>query len=158
MAGTTDEQAKRIRRLKRAGLLAALLVAVLAGCRAISPPGRTTVFVDGRSLAVDVADTPQRRERGLQGYEDLPHGRGMLLVNDAPQPVSIEMKSVPFAIDVAFVDSQLRVFKVETLYPDAAREASTSGPALYVLETPEGWLGDNGLGVGSSLAFLGGGP
>jgi uncharacterized membrane protein (UPF0127 family) len=158
VAGTTEEEARRLRRVKRGFVGALAVVLLVAGCRAATPPGRVTVLVDGRSLSCDLADTRASRERGLQGYGALEDGRGMLFVNEAPAPVSIEMKSVRFPIDVAFVDSELRVMKIASLYPDAAREVSTSAPALYVIETPQGWLDDNDIGVGSSHAFLGSRP
>ena len=131
---------------------------LIAGCRAAAPPGRVTVLLDGNSLSCDLARDDTSRQRGLQGYDTLAFGRGMLFVNDAPMPTSVELKTVRFPIDVAFVDAELRVVKVAALYPEAAREVSTSVPALYVIETPQGWLEDNRIGVGSSLSFLGGRP
>lgn len=155
MAGTTEQEKRRLRLVRRASVAALAVLALAAGCRAASPRGRVTVLLDGRSLTCEIADTSGSRERGLQGHRALPDGRGMLFVNEAPQPVSVQMKKVAFAIDVAFVDTRMRVVKVASLYPEAAGEVASSGAPLYVIETPQGWLEDNGIGVGSSVAFLG---
>jgi uncharacterized membrane protein (UPF0127 family) len=155
VAGTTEDAARRLRRLKRALLTLFLVAAAIAGCRAAARTDRVQVLLDGKTLTCDVADTEARRQLGLQTYRELPEGRGMLFVNDAPRPVSIGIKRLAFPIDVAFVDSDMRVVKTASLDPQAAREVSTSVPSLYVIETPGGWLESNGVGVGSTLGFPG---
>ncbi len=56
-----------------------------------------------------VADAPLARMRGLLGRTDLPRGEGILL-----KPAgSIHTYFMRFAIDVVFLDRDLRVVKVE---------------------------------------------
>jgi uncharacterized membrane protein (UPF0127 family) len=155
VAGTTEEAARRLRRLRRGLTVAALVAIAIVGCRAAVPRGRVDVSVNGTMLSCDVAATEAGREQGLQGRPRLVAGRGMLLVNDAPGPVSVVMKDLDYPIDVAIVDSDMRVVKAGSLDPENARDLSTAEPALYVLETSEGWLESNGVGVGSTLDFPG---
>jgi uncharacterized membrane protein (UPF0127 family) len=129
-----------------------------AGCRALGPGRSVVVLLDGATLKCEVAYTPDRRSQGLQGRDSLAQGEGMLFVNDAPEPVTIRMKSVRFPIDVTFVDDNRRVVKIAEMYPDSPRAVTSSGSALYVIETPRGWVSANGIHEGSDLGFLGGAP
>jgi uncharacterized membrane protein (UPF0127 family) len=106
-------------------------------------------------LVCGVADTEVLRSRGLQGWDRLPDGEGMLFVNDAPEETTMVMKSVQFPIDVAFVGEDLRVTNVGTMQPDGLRELGSAGPARYVVEASAGWLRRNHVDVGDSIGFVG---
>jgi uncharacterized membrane protein (UPF0127 family) len=154
----SEGETRRLRRLLVVLALVVLVVTGVAGCRALGPARSTVVLLDGAALRCEVADTSERRVQGLQGRDALSQGEGMLFVNDAPEPVTIRMKDVGYAIDVTFVDGRRRVTKIVSLYPDSPRAVSSSSAALYVIETPKGWLEANGIHVGSDLGFLGGAP
>jgi uncharacterized membrane protein (UPF0127 family) len=155
--GVLDDEIRRLRRVLVTAGVAVTVVLGVAGCRALSSRS-AVVLLDGVALRCEVADTPQRRLQGLQGRDALAQGEGMLFVNDAPQPVTIQMKDVGYPIDVTFVDERRRVMKIAGMYPDNARAVTSSAPVLYVIETPSGWMGANGIGVGSDMGFLGQAP
>jgi hypothetical protein len=95
---------------------------------------------------VVIADRALTRMRGLLGRTELPAGEGILL---QPAPV-IHTAFMRFAIDAVFLDSELRIIKLEPhLVP--WRTAGASG-ARAVLELADGEIARRGLAVGHRLA------
>jgi uncharacterized membrane protein (UPF0127 family) len=96
-----------------------------------------------------IADRALPRMRGLLGRSELLPGAGLLL---APAPM-IHTAFMRFAIDAVFLDSDLRVIKLE---PDLEpwRTAGASG-ARAVLELAAGEIARLGLEVGHQLETRG---
>jgi uncharacterized membrane protein (UPF0127 family) len=104
-------------------------------------------FEDGRTVCERcvLADTALARARGLLGRKTLPSGEGILL-----RPASsVHTAFMRFAIDVVFLDRDLRVLKIaRNLRPwrTAARRKSHS-----VLELPAGEAERRNLRPGDRL-------
>jgi uncharacterized membrane protein (UPF0127 family) len=94
-----------------------------------------------------VAATPFARMRGLLGRRSLPSGEGILLRPAA----SVHTFFMRFAIDVVFLDDELRVVGIAAhLRP--WRAAAQRG-AKAVLELPAGECERRGLAVGDCIRF-----
>ena len=110
------------------------------------------VEVDGGRVLCErciVADSALSRMRGLLGRSELPAGEGILL---RPAP-SVHMFFMRFAIDVVFLDRDLRVIDVRHgLRP--WRVASKRG-AKAALELAEGEASRRGVDVGDRLVLAG---
>jgi uncharacterized membrane protein (UPF0127 family) len=104
-------------------------------------------FSDGRALCEKcvVAENPFTRLRGLLGRRGLGTGEGLLL---RPSP-SIHTWFMRFAIDVVFLDAELRVLRV-TQAVRPWRFAGCRG-ARAVLELASGEASARGVGVGDRL-------
>lgn len=102
-------------------------------------------------VRVYVADEPAEWTRGLQGYDPLDPGEGMLFAFDESRERTFAMMSVTFPIDVVFVGDDLTVTAIEPLDPGDTRLVTSPGPAPYVLELPQGWAAEQGIEVGSAL-------
>jgi uncharacterized membrane protein (UPF0127 family) len=104
-------------------------------------------FADGRAICETcvVADNPFTRLRGLLGRPALGAGEGLLL---RPSP-SIHTWFMRFAIDVVFLDEELRVLRV-TKAVKPWRFAGCRG-AGAVLELASGEASARGVGVGDRL-------
>lgn len=128
-------------------LCAALLIT--AGCAGHSV---ASVTLGDESLRVYVATTPEQLGTGLQGFDELAPGEGMLFAYPDAEPRTFAMRDVSFPIDVVFIGEDGTVSAVSALDPDDTRLAVSPGPCRYVLELPQGWAADNGIGVGSAFA------
>jgi uncharacterized protein len=95
-----------------------------------------------------VAATPLSRMRGLLGKSSLPSGEGILLRPAA----SVHTFFMRFAIDVVFLDDELRVLRIAPSLP-AWRTAGKRG-AKAVLELPAGECERRGLTVGDRVRFV----
>jgi uncharacterized membrane protein (UPF0127 family) len=109
----------------------------------LTTSGGTTVAGE-----VAVADNPWRRFMGLMGRPELPAGAGLYL-----RPCSsIHMFFMRFPIDVAFIDSDLRVVRMyHGLRP--WRMSRVVRRAKAAIELPSGALARAGVNVGDLLTL-----
>lgn len=126
-------------------------VALLLAATGCVPAPSPTVALGGEELSVLVADEPEEWGRGLQGYGELQPGEGMLFDFGTAEERTFAMKDVGFPIDVVFIAEDMTVSAVEPLEPGDTRLVTSPGPAPYVLELPQGWAEEHGIGVGSEL-------
>ena len=126
-------------------VVAALLVllVLLTACSAPDPTATTVEVGPELQFAVELAETPEQRERGLSGRTDLPRGTGMLFVYPGPGVRSFWMVDMRFPIDLAWI-TEGRVVAVETLQPCPSRDQcpahESPTPVDVVLEVPAGAL------------------
>lgn len=132
----------------RRALLLPLLLAVAActgSAPAAKPPAPAApAVVAGRTgpLRVEVADTPEERERGLTGRTSVPPGTGMVFRYPTPSIGRYWMRGVPVPLTAVFARAGEVVGIVE-MAPCAADapDCPTYGPSSpfdTVLETAPG--------------------
>jgi uncharacterized membrane protein (UPF0127 family) len=95
-----------------------------------------------------VADQALPRMRGLLGRRSLPSGEGLLL---QPAP-SIHTAFMRFAIDVVFLDRDLRVVKVVEALPPW--RAASARRARSTLELAAGEASARGIRTGDTLSVV----
>lgn len=151
-------------------LLATLLAAagaVSTGCgRESSGPieaqsaslPRAAIRIGDQPLIVEVAATPETRERGLMYRGRLAEDEGMIFIFAVEEPLVFWMKNTLIPLDVGFFDASGRLVNYRTMKPDPEGTAdsdralySSSGPALYAVETPAGWFERNRIGRDARL-------
>lgn len=156
----------------RAALIAAALAgAILPGAASAAETALTPVACredaavlrrpDGSmvEIAVELADTPETRARGLMFREALPPAAGMLFIYEEPQPVAFWMRNTLIALDMLFIDATGRVRLVheravphdETPIPGAAAD-DPFPDRLMVLEIAAGEAARLRLAEGTLLA------
>jgi uncharacterized membrane protein (UPF0127 family) len=118
------------------------------------------IKIGAKTVVVEVADTPERRERGLMFREHLAADTGMLFIFEREQRVAFWMKNtlIPLAIGYFGKDRVLR--EVHEMVPAvmgerAPRTYPSSTEVVYALEMPKGWFKRNGVKPGSSFVFVG---
>lgn len=140
--------------------LATLAVAIaLASTPACAAPGGPRAILEsgGKSLVVQVelADTPEKRERGLMFRKDLADGHGMLFLFDEEAEHSFWMKDTLIPLDLIFVDTAGRVTGIVARARPLTLEPRIGGPSRVVLEVPGGWAAANGVKVGDRMRIEG---
>ncbi len=115
----------------------------------------------GRVFLAEVADTPERRARGLMDRDRLEPGTGMVFIFDEPAPHSFWMKNTRISLDIVWLDRQARVVHIERQVPpcleDPCPTYSPRRPAIGVLEVGGGQT--EGLRTGERLLMaVEGGP
>lgn len=108
----------------------------------ISKPYVDTLEIGGKTIIIELADTPAERERGLSGKESLPEGHGLLFIFDKPDLYGFWMKEMNFPIDVVWLDESMVVVDIEkNVTPDSFPHIFyPPRPVKYVLETNVGEL------------------
>ena len=114
-----------------------------------------------RETCVLLADTPERRERGLMQVqrEQLRGFAGMLFVFPTPGTKSFWMRNTPLPLSIAFFDADGRFVSSADMEPcgdsDDCPTTSSAGFATYALEMPQGMLASLGIGSGAVLTIGG---
>lgn len=84
-----------------------------------------------RTYSLEIADTPEKREKGLSERKSLPENRGMLFTFEKPDYHAFWMKGMEFPIDIIFLDGN----KVTTFYTDVP--PPTAGSEDLMLYQPD---------------------
>jgi uncharacterized membrane protein (UPF0127 family) len=111
-----------------------------------------------RELAfqVEVADTPAKRELGLQYRRDLGADRGMIFLFPRESHHSFWMKNTPIPLDMIFINRDRKIVGiVERAVPFSTDSRSVPAASQFVLEINGGLAGRYGVKVGDSISFQG---
>lgn len=91
------------------------------------------ITIGDKKYKVEIADTPEKQEKGLMGQESLPENQGMLFIYDEPQDLSYWMKNTLISLDIIFIDDDMEVVSVKQGQP-MSEEPITEDDVQYVLE------------------------
>ena len=146
-------------------LLAVLLLAGCGGADEEAGEARTvdavieTIDGDTVELTLEVADTPELRQRGLMGRESLPADHGMLFTFEEDTASGFWMKDTPLPLSIAFLDRHGGILAILDMEPCEADPCPVYEPeAIYrsALEVNRGAFERWGVGVGDELRVLDG--
>jgi uncharacterized membrane protein (UPF0127 family) len=124
-------------------------------------PKVTIATKEGRELTfqVEVADTPAKRELGLQYRRDLPPDRGMIFLFPTESEHSFWMKNTPIPLDMIFISKDLKIVGiVEQAVPFSTDSRSVPAASQFVLEINGGLSKRHGIKAGDSVQFQGFSP
>lgn len=139
-------------------LLPTLLVVLLQTTACQAQPKVTITTAEGRELifGVEVADTPTKRELGLQYRRDLAADRGMIFLFPTESEHAFWMKNTPIPLDMIFINSDGKIVGiVEQAVPFSLDSRSVPATSRFVLEINGGIAKRNGIKIGDSIRFQG---
>lgn len=134
--------------LKPAALILILLVSACAGNR------QATVNMAGKAIAADVADTPEKRQKGLMGAVYLEEARGMLFVFPDEAQRSFWMKNTTIPLDIIFISGNMTIVDIQSMEPCFSSQCPSylsNGSAKYALEVNKGLAEKSGISAGGKV-------
>lgn len=156
-----------MRSLPRSGLVACAAAILLAACGAsgdevdeelTEPFGEARVVLTQGDERVEldgyVADTPELRRQGLQGWPALPERTGMVFVYGQETTGGFWMKDTLIELSIAFADADGRIHTILDMEPCAEEPCPTyapDAPYQYALEVNQGAFADLGVEPGWEL-------
>lgn len=137
------------------GAVAAALLLVLYIATVSQKTVTTPLSIKNREFTVEIANTSQKRERGLCCRDSLPADRGMLFVYDSPGDHRFWMKDTRIPLDMIWIDSGKRIVHIEeSVQPETyPKSFSADKPAKYVLELNAGTAKKYGFQNRDKVAF-----
>jgi uncharacterized membrane protein (UPF0127 family) len=113
------------------------------------------VSIEGKRVAVVVADTDVEREQGLSGHVPLAENEGMLFLFDVPGRPAFWMKDMLFSLDIIWLSSDWKIVDITpNLTPDTYPASfAPLMDAQYVLEVSAGFAAREGVQIGQSVVF-----
>jgi len=117
--------------------------------------GTVSVSIGHTRIKAYLATTTEAMERGLGDRESIGSDESMLFVFDTPDVYSFWMKDMKFPIDIFWLDESKRVIFIQkNALPSSYPEMFTpDSPALYVLETQNGFADKNLVKIGDTVSF-----
>lgn len=101
------------------------------------------------TLTVELAETPQARQRGMMHRESLDPDAGMLFDFEIEQRVSIWMANTPLPLDLIYIRADGTIAKIAVgAVPYSRRSISSDVPVLAVLEINGGRSVELGIDPG----------
>lgn len=146
----------------RLAAIGVLVSFALAGCATEPQAGlgeRIVTLPGGKKIVAEVMLRPEDQARGMMFRDELPPGRGMLFIHDAPARRSYWMHNVKIPLDIIWMDAQRRVVEISANTPgclDRAENCRSYGgakPSMYVLELAGGQAAKLGIVEGVTLEF-----
>jgi uncharacterized membrane protein (UPF0127 family) len=141
----------------RRALSVALLFVMLGSVSACQAEPKVAIATkDGKEIVfqVEIADTPSKREMGLQYRRDLARDRGMIFLFPSESIQSFWMKNTPLPLDMIFINRDRRIVGiVEQTVPFSLDPRSVGAPSQYVLEINGGLSKRHGIKAGDTVRF-----
>ncbi|MFJ8236500.1 DUF192 domain-containing protein [Ureibacillus sp. NPDC094379] len=107
-------------------------------------------------LTVYVANTQEKREKGLMFVKKLPEDQGMLFVFPEKVYDGFWMKNTFIPLSIAFIDSDGKILKILNMWPCLDDECPTYHPQVfyqYAIEVNDGWFERNQVREGDYVKF-----
>lgn len=108
------------------------------------------------NFRIQIASTPQERLEGLSGVSNITDQEGMLFIFEKPDKYGFWMKDMNFALDIIWIDENMKVVGVEKNVPPQSYPSKIlypSLPALYVLEIKSGLAEKYGINTGDNVVL-----
>ena len=135
------------------------LMLLVVGLPACSADPRVIISTkSGQEVAfrVEIADTPAKRELGLQYRRELGDDRGMLFLFPAESVQTFWMKNTPISLDMIFIGGDRKIAGiVERAVPYSTATLSVGAPSRFVLEIKGGLANAKRIQAGDSVRFEG---
>ncbi|MGE4288459.1 MAG: DUF192 domain-containing protein [Salinivirgaceae bacterium] len=107
------------------------------------------------TLNIEIADTPQKREKGLMHRRSMEDNQSMLFIFDKEERQSFWMKDTHIALDILFInEAKTVVHMAENCQPYSLKSIPSFEYALYVFEANAGFAEKNEVKVGDKISFV----
>ena len=105
-------------------------------------------------FTVEVADTEEKREKGLMGRRSLKPNEGMFFIMEEEEVQSFWMFDTYLSLDIIFIDSLKEVVYIaKELEPESQDPVNSKAPSLYALEVLGGRSEALGVSVGDKVEW-----
>ncbi|MBI2335095.1 DUF192 domain-containing protein [Candidatus Daviesbacteria bacterium] len=99
------------------------------------PVKEAQIIINESKIKVAVADTREKRSKGLSGRSALGEGEGMLFIFEKPDKYPFWMKGVSFPLDFVWINGEKVVDFTENVPPPVAGSKDADLP-IYVAKEP----------------------
>jgi len=110
--------------------------------------------IKGKVVKIELAETEEVRQRGLQHRTSLPPDSGMLFVYPEENILSFWMKDTPLPLSIAFIKSDGTILEIYDMQPNNDKDIIRSSTSVqYALEMIQGWFNQSQIKAGDTVVF-----
>lgn len=140
-----------------------LMILAWSGSSLGAKPSSTIVFekkkivLEGKTITAEIADTDEKRTRGLMFREKLEKDHGMLFIFEYERTLSFWMKDTLIPLAIGYFDKDKKLVDIQEMVPALASDRfpptyTSRFPAQYALEMEKGWFSKNGIKLGAKFS------
>ena len=107
------------------------------------------IKIGEKEYKVEIAETEDQKETGLQNVHYLPQDEGMLFVYDEPETIGFWMKDTELPLDIIFINEDFEVISIAKGEPET-EDIHEEDNVKYVLELNI----NSDVKIGDELEFL----
>jgi len=111
--------------------------------------------VGSDNYIVEVAQTPEERQKGLMNRDSIGEFEGMLFIFPRDQHLSFWMKNTTIPLSIAFLSSDGIIKSIHDMRPLSERSVESGYAVRYALELPQGGFERSGVFVGDTIEIPG---
>lgn len=123
-----------------------------------SPSQETQVIIKNIVITVELADTDEKRKKGLGGRESLPTNAGMLFIYPKPDHYNFWMKGTKIPLDIIWIKGDTIVDITKNALPPKEDQKyedlpiyTPKEPSDKILEVNAGFADANGIMIGDKI-------
>jgi len=105
------------------------------------------------TLNVEIADTSEKRQKGLMYRETLDDGYGMFFYYKQDHHGAFWMANTYIPLSIAFISSAGIIMEIRDMEPLDTTHIKPVHPYRHALEVPQGWFTRTGVQVGDKIIF-----
>ena len=102
-------------------------------------------------LKVRIADNAFSQQNGLMWVESMPEDHGMLFDFKRPQPLSFWGMNTFIPLDIAFVNHNKKIVKIDKIEPHSLIAVYSGTPCIYAIEANDGYFKKAGIVIGDTM-------
>lgn len=100
-----------------------------------------------------IAESFEDQSMGLMFVKSLPKETGMLFKYQSPKILSFWMQNTYIPLDIAFINEENKIEKIESMIPLSTRAVRSEKPCIMALEVLSGTLKSSGIKVGDKITL-----
>ncbi len=128
-----------------------LVLILILGC---SASRKTGIGINGKVFYVEIAKTPEQREKGLMHRKNLKENEGMFFIFEEEDKYWFWMKNTFIPLDIIWISAGRKVVDVsKNNQPQNLNPITPSVKAKYVLEINAGLAEKFGIKPGDEVVF-----
>lgn len=124
-------------------------------------PNQAQVTINSTKINIEIADSPDKRKKGLGGRESLASDSGMLFIFEKPGKYGFWMKGLKFPLDLIWIRESKVVDIIRNATPLNLEEKDENLPIYMpkepvdmVLEVMGGFADSHGIKFGDNIEIL----
>lgn len=144
--------------------VASLLVVSVVQAESLPGPRPDVTFkkekitLGGKTIPVELAETPEQHERGLMFRKSMPENEGMLFVFSNEDVRYFWMKNTFIDLSIGYFDREKTLIDIQEMKSASMMETRppsypSAKPAKYALEMNKGWFTKNKVKLGQKFQF-----
>ena len=116
---------------------------------------KAVLNINGRPLYVEIASTPEERQKGLMFRKNLGENNGMLFIFEKEKILSFWMKNTYIPLSIAFIDKNGVIVDIFDMKPFSLKPVVSTLKCKYALEVNRGFFSRCGIKVGDKIDLNG---